>query len=468
MKENQYEEFCRLYDSATKESKEKIQQNCYQYFMDWPEEKWRNPVCRLDIPIIHKKKKKNYSVPISFVINCAISYARNHHDSVDEKTFFSKYKVYAEKLCGFNIDGLENAFQKYLHFEKITSREKNMVEDYLRRFATSEDLVLYDQVKVERRQKESASNQSMSEEKFKKYKSCYEVMHQYGIDSPEFLDLAKKYGVSMHTIRNYVIQYTRSAFLSVEERQEALKQYKKELDNLKQQKKYDDGMDEELVALSTKLISEFVHSDQNNISPDNISPELESAAQILILHNPNLYEQYYKKLTGEEFPLYSKIRSVMEQSKKKISEHVLFTADFALNCIFELGQPMTELLPVAQTLLSSKDYNYFKAISNYYVNLLRANQQQYFSTLDDFMSRKIEMRCSKDENNVPIPGTGVVMTDEEKQAIVQLMENHRIPFCMILYNNAVRLYANGNLKVDINSVPVKIYRSKRGNSTWHL
>lgn len=467
-KERSYEEFSQLYDSSTKESKEKIQQNCYQYFMDWPEEKWRSPNCRLNMQITHKKKKKIYSIPLSFVINSAISYVRSHSDSIDEKSFFDKYKTYGEKMNSFNIAGLESAFQKYLNFEKINNRERVMVEDYLRQFATSEEIFLYKKAKEDRRQMESVSNQSVLEEKFKKYKDCFDVLIQYGIDSPEFLDLTKKYGVTMNTIRQYVIKYTKSALLSPEERQKAVKQYKQELNQAKQKKMYDDGIDEELVALSTKLISEFVHSNQNNISSDNVSPELESAAQILILHNPNLYEQYYQKVTGEEFPLYSKIRSVMEQSKKKISDHVLFTADFALNCIMELGQPMTELLPVAQTLLSSKDYNYFKALSNYYVNLLKANKQQYFATLDDFMSRQVEMHCMRDQNNVPIPGTGMAMTDEEKQAIVQLMEKHHIPFCMILYNTAVRLYANGNLNINVNSAPVKVYHSKRGNSTWHL
>lgn len=466
--ERSYQEFYQLYDSSTKESKEGMHKTCYQYFMDWPEENWRSPNCRLNMQITHKKKKKTYSIPLSFVINCAISYARSHHGSVDENAFFDKYKNYAEKISGFNIVKLESTFQKYLHFEKINSRERMMIDDYLRQFATSEEIALYQHAKEERRQRESVSNQSILEEKFKKYKDCFEVFSQYGIDSPEFLDLTKKYGVTIGTIRTYVLNYTKSALLSPEERQEALKQYRQILNQSKRKRQFNDGIDEELVTLSTKLISEFVQTNQNNVSSDNISPELESAAQILILHNPNLYEQYYKKITGEEFPLYSKIRSVMEQSKKKISEHVLFTADFALDCILELGQPMTELLPVAQTLLSPKDYNYFKALSNYYVNLLKANQQQYFATLDDFMSRRVEIRCARNQNNVPIPGTGVVITDKEKQAIVQLMENHHIPFCMILYNTAIRLYANGNLNLDVNSVPVKVYHSKRGNSTWHL
>lgn len=137
-----------------------------------------------------------------------------------------------------------------------------------------------------------------------------------------------------------------------------------------------------------------------------------------------------------------------------------------MRCIFELGQPINEVLPIAQSLLSSSDFNYFKSISNYYTRLTKNQTNGFIPTMDDFMAQQIEVHCKKDQNGMPIAGTGEQVTLEHKREVVQLMEAYHIPFCSAIYNAALRLYMNGNLMVSSKpedskvSSPVKVLRMK--------
>lgn len=266
----------------------------------------------------------------------------------------------------------------------------------------------------------------------------------------------------MARVRSRILEYLKSDLLSSEEKAEVTAKYKKAIQQMKKKSnsfsKDDDSQELEKI---TQDVSQFIHSDLHNPSA-----ELQNEAQILFERNPVLYEQYYQKVTGDKVPLYSGIRSVMADAKESIQNHSTFTPRFALRCIFELGQPINEVLPIAQSLLSSTDFNYFKSISNYYTRLTKNQTNGFIPTMDDFMAQQIEVHCKKDQNGMPIAGTGEQVTLEHKREVVQLMEAYHIPFCSAIYNAALRLYMNGNLMVSSKtedskvSSPVKVLRMK--------
>lgn len=243
-------------------------------------------------------------------------------------------------------------------------------------------------------------------------------------------------------IRARISKFLKSDLLSEEEKIQVFSQYRKALEEKNQKKvsMLENRKDEEVEKITEQLL-QCIQSDST------LPVDLQNEAQILRQCNPIQYETYYEKLTGKKLPLYSGIRSVATQTKEKIKNHVLFTPTFLLECIFELGQPMNDVFPIAQSLLSSDDFKYFKSICNYYNSLMKKRTNGFISTMDDFMSQQIEVHCEKDINGIPIVGTGEQVTVEQKQQVVQLMESYHIPFCNTLYNAALRLYVNGNSNI---------------------
>lgn len=461
MKNYTYEQFLQLYDYANEKVREQIQKNCYRFFMTWPEEKWKatSHACLFKLRV--NGVIRTYQIPVAFIMNSARSYARDKCSDVEEKQFFARYREFSEKVMHRDVQRLQDVFQEYLHLDTNPTNLATL-DMYVKQFATREEVALYENAKESRKNQRLALELQRRQERFRDGQKSFEIAIQYGFDSPEFLALPEEFGLSMATVRSRILEYLKSDLLSSEEKAEVTAKYKKAIQQMKKKSnsfsKDDDSQELEKI---TQDVSQFIQSDLHNPSA-----ELQNEAQILFERNPVLYEQYYQKVTGDKVPLYSGIRSVMADAKESIQNHSTFTPRFALRCIFELGQPINEVLPIAQSLLSSTDFNYFKSISNYYTRLTKNQTNGFIPTMDDFMAQQIEVHCKKDQNGMPIAGTGEQVTLEHKREVVQLMEAYHIPFCSAIYNAALRLYMNGNLmvssKTEDNKVssPVKVLRMK--------
>lgn len=440
MKHYTYKQFLQLYDHVNEKGKEQIQKYCYRFFMAWPEDKWKSTSHSCDFKLRVNGEVRTYLIPISFVVNHARSYVRENCDKDSEKTFFLKYREFSEKVMQCDVQKLQDVFQNYVHSEKGLSRSADL-DRYLTQYATRDELALYQEARNHKINKKAALEQQRKQDRFKLEQKSFETVIQYGLNSPEFLALSKEFMVTITTLRSYALKYLKSDFLTDEEREKANLQYREALQRFKQDRTFaPQSPNHDDIAQASREVLDFIQSDSQDPSS-----KVKEAAQLLFEQNPSLYEQYYQKVTGDNVPLYSSIRSVTALAKEAVQNHSQYTPTFALHCFFELGQPVNEVLSIAQSLLSSNDFNYFKSISNYYTRLLKSEVNWFIPTMDDFMAQQIEVHCLLDANGMPIAGTGEQVTLEHKKEIVQLMESYHIPFCFPIYNAALRLYMNGDL-----------------------
>lgn len=441
MKYYTYEQFLKLYDRVPPEVREQIYKNCYRFFMAWPEEKWLSTshMCLFSLRV--NGAIQTYRIAIAFIVNSARNYAREKCSDEEESMFFAKCREYSEKTMNRDVQRLQDNFQKYLHSDS-SSISLSSLDMYIKQFATREEIALYQATKKAKQQQRQTLSFQRKEKQFQLGQKFFEIAIQYGFDSPEFRALSKEFDMTPSMIRARISKFLKSDLLSEEEKIQVFSQYRKALEEKNQKKvsMLENRKDEEVEKITEQLL-QCIQSDST------LPVDLQNEAQILRQCNPIQYETYYEKLTGKKLPLYSGIRSVATQAKEKIKNHVLFTPTFLLECIFELGQPMNDVFPIAQSLLSSDDFKYFKSICNYYNSLMKKRTNGFISTMDDFMSQQIEVHCEKDINGIPIVGTGEQVTVEQKQQVVQLMESYHIPFCNTLYNAALRLYVNGNSNI---------------------
>lgn len=60
-----------------------------------------------------------------------------------------------------------------------------------------------------------------------------------------------------------------------------------------------------------------------------------------------------------------------------------------------------------------------------------------------------EVRCEKDDRGYPIPGTGTIITNQEKLGIINYLKKLRVPLTYGTYYAAFRRYVNGYLIISL-------------------
>ena len=78
--------------------------------------------------------------------------------------------------------------------------------------------------------------------------------------------------------------------------------------------------------------------------------------------------------------------------------------------------------------------------------------------LTDYDIRQIfatnhEVNLERDENGIPIPGTGRIITNEEKKAIFDYILENSYPLTRKIYNIVLRAYLNNEIEFDLNQGP---------------
>ena len=86
-----------------------------------------------------------------------------------------------------------------------------------------------------------------------------------------------------------------------------------------------------------------------------------------------------------------------------------------------------------------------KKVLNKFLAPLRANVTM---PKEKVLQLKLEFHSEKDKDGFPIKGTGIVVTEEELDLIVNYLTSHNIPLVNSIVNIAAREYVDGNLVID--------------------
>lgn len=71
-------------------------------------------------------------------------------------------------------------------------------------------------------------------------------------------------------------------------------------------------------------------------------------------------------------------------------------------------------------------------------------------SIREIFSMKYEINLKKDENGMPIPGTGRIITNEEKKMIFDYILENNYPLNIKIYNLLLKAYTNGELTIENN------------------
>ena len=71
----------------------------------------------------------------------------------------------------------------------------------------------------------------------------------------------------------------------------------------------------------------------------------------------------------------------------------------------------------------------------------------------EIFATKHEVDLERDENGIPIPGTGRIITNEEKKSVFDYILENNYPLTKKVYNIILRAYLDNELEINIKQGP---------------
>lgn len=188
---------------------------------------------------------------------------------------------------------------------------------------------------------------------------------------------------------------------------------------------------------------DFCKSTKLNLS------DFEAFVELVKNNNKELYEKYLQKIKFEANQRYLdfifQINEVIELIKNGVIEENGNVREFNLLDYYLIIKLNNEtVFDIGKKVLDNQEMNLLrKFIGKNSTNVIFYDSINLKKLLDE----KVEINCQKDKKGFPIPGTGKIITREEKQSIIDYLMENRVPLNSKTYDIALKRYLNGNLIV---------------------
>lgn len=285
-------------------------------------------------------------------------------------------------------------------------------------------------------------------------------------DFNEIINILDNYDGNLYTLRaaihNYAILDTSSSYYdkvrnNLMEKFNKYFEYKnrqKQLENeLKKIEKVKNNV-ESILENAKNIVNQFINSSYENIKQFCISINLkeEKFNEYINLVKENdldLYEKYKAKVNAvhsQNFAILSKfVENIFNFIKNGIEENGV-KRDFDLLDYYQLtSMERATFLDIAKRNLKKDDINKILKFLRKY----NSSKKLTKSNLEQIFEEKTIVGIEFDEDKRPIPGTGRLISKEEKQKIIDYLKENNIPLYDDCYNIALRRYINGTLVLDL-------------------
>lgn len=225
-------------------------------------------------------------------------------------------------------------------------------------------------------------------------------------------------------------------------------QKQKELDEEKIKKNL------EKLSIAIPVITEFINDfesrtigefcEKNNITKD----VFEEYATIIKEYESSLYDIYNEKINNMNRQRYAiiiiEIKNIIEGLKNGIEENGI-KRPFDIIDYYNITKiPLEKILVLSKEVLLSDEYNILKRFANENIN----NQKHNPSIKSQIMSQKVIIKYEKDKKGDPIPGTEEIFSNEEKEKLINYLNQKKVPINLKTYNIIYRRYRDGILDLN--------------------
>lgn len=228
---------------------------------------------------------------------------------------------------------------------------------------------------------------------------------------------------------------------------------KNEINSERKKRKLDIAY-ENLLPSAQKVISEFINSDSKSkqafLNENNLDTKtFDLYLTILFEKDQTLYNKYYDKMENERDKRYAILSSKIKKMVDYIKNGIEFNdqkRDFDMIDYYLLTSIKPDMLSkIASEILNKEDIIVLRRFLGKNKNLGNVGSNEVTRILNS----DVEVFCEKDKDGYSIPGTGRIITKEEKLYIIDFLKQNNIPLSTKTYNLAFKRYLIGNLSNQI-------------------
>lgn len=206
---------------------------------------------------------------------------------------------------------------------------------------------------------------------------------------------------------------------------------------------------EENLDSARKMVNNFISSNMNisefckNMNIDEKS--FKKAVGIVKEVDNDLYEDYFKRIESIQIKSYqsilNEVNKLVDNIKKGVTNDAGQTRNYdAIDFYLDINVSPKTINDSAKVLSSSDYYILRKFLGE---NHLLEKKSPF--SLKPILEERTEINCARDKDGLPIAGTGRVIEESEKLAIVDFLKNNNIPINKRTYNTAFKRYINDDL-----------------------
>lgn len=449
----------KIYDSWSPEEQKSFLQKCYSKLMSDGFDGTDDCVACLNTRHKNETKKEQSYIRLSGkALKDYGCFYLEHYATKDEK---EKYKKYSDKLQTCYTVVISTKGDINQKHQQIQERNLNCTLPKLRYYAYKFCFLI----------------KGIDKKDAKKLLS-YKPMHRYDrtfeqliiLDEEEKIidvigELVKKEKSSINMLRGHIrtfIKFYKNS-LSEEAKEALINQltskleiYEKYSDNLKNTKKQEKKAiekhqqiqkEQDYLPKARQIIEEFNiittsigdYCKLNNLPLETFKKSL----SILQKHDPESYDRYLVALEEKEEKNFNNNKGIAEQLLVYLKEGIM--QEDGTKRPFDLLDyyfMTTSTIEALSHCIEYKDSTFSK--SDYLIlrRFLSSSSHAELEPLDtkQLMDTSLEINTKKDENNLPIPGSGRIISNMEKLGIIQFLQNNNIPLTKKVYNLALNRY----------------------------
>lgn len=200
----------------------------------------------------------------------------------------------------------------------------------------------------------------------------------------------------------------------------------------------------------------------NNIPLDTFKQSL----SLLCKYDPESYNDYLVALEEKEATNFNNNKSIVEQLLVYLKNGVIQEngtkrpfdlLDYYFMTTSTL-EALSHCIEYKDSTLSENDYHIVR-------KFLSENKGLELLDVNQIMNTTLEVNAKRDENDIPIAGSGRIITNIEKEGVIEFLENNNIPLTVKVYNLALNRYIAFSEEItDKNVKPKQMLKSSNPNN----
>lgn len=162
-----------------------------------------------------------------------------------------------------------------------------------------------------------------------------------------------------------------------------------------------------------------------------------------------LFKKYDLKITVKQNETHSiitnQIKQIITYLKTGIKQHGIIRPFDLIDYYLLTKISLKDILTISKDIITT---NEFSLLKKFVTQNIEGNNHNP-NVINQIMSETVIINYQKDKKGNPIPGTEEIFSNEEKQKIINFLNQEQIPLNLKTYNIAYRRYRNGTIDLNI-------------------